>query len=80
MLIMKVIQVTFDEPLLKRLDRDAEVKRIGRSAVLRRAAEAYLRGKRDRAIAEAYRRGYADQPPTREEVGPWYEDPPWREE
>ena len=38
---MKAIQVMFDETLLKRLDADAEVRKVGRSAVLRRAA-AYL--------------------------------------
>jgi metal-responsive CopG/Arc/MetJ family transcriptional regulator len=55
---MKSIQVTLDEALLERLDRDEEVKRDGRSAVLRRAADLYLRQRRDRAIAEGYRRAY----------------------
>ena len=57
---MKPIQVLFDEDLLRRLDADSEVKRSGRSAVLRRAAAAYLRRKRSERIAEAYRRGYKD--------------------
>ncbi len=55
---MKAIQVTFDERLLTRLDADEEVKREGRSVVLRRAAHEYLRRKRRRAIADAYCRGY----------------------
>jgi hypothetical protein len=55
---MKPIQVTFDERLLKELDADPEVKRDGRSLVLRRAAYEYLRRKRRSAIAEAYRRAY----------------------
>lgn len=55
---MKPIQVLIDEPLLRRLDADAEVKRDGRSAVLRRAASEYLRGRRARRITEAYRKGY----------------------
>jgi len=57
---MKPIQVLFDEELLKRLDSDIEVKKEGRSAVLRRATVAYLRKKRSERIAEAYRRGYKD--------------------
>jgi metal-responsive CopG/Arc/MetJ family transcriptional regulator len=56
---MKAIQITLDEALLAALDSDDEVKRDGRSAVLRRAAADYLRRKRRSAIAEAYRRGYS---------------------
>ena len=55
---MKAIQVTFDERLLKQLDADPEVKRDGRSLVLRRAAYDYLRRKRRTAIAAAYRKAY----------------------
>jgi metal-responsive CopG/Arc/MetJ family transcriptional regulator len=55
---MKAIQITVDEEFLARFDRDPEVKRLGRSAVLRRAAEAYLRDRRKRAIAAAYRQAY----------------------
>ena len=55
---MKVIQVTIDERLLLRLDGDAEAKRDGRSAVIRRAVSEYLRAKRRADIAEAYRRAY----------------------
>ena len=32
---MKAIQITFDEGLLETLDRDEEVQRNGRSAVIR---------------------------------------------
>jgi metal-responsive CopG/Arc/MetJ family transcriptional regulator len=55
---MKPIQVMFDETLLKRLDADAEVRKVGRSAVLRRAAAEYLRRSRAERIAAAYRRAY----------------------
>ena len=39
---MKAIQVMFDEDLLAQLDADEDVKKKGRSAVLREAATAYL--------------------------------------
>ena len=55
---MKAIQITLDERLLAALDADPEVKRDGRSAVMRRATGEYLRRKRRASIAEAYRRGY----------------------
>jgi metal-responsive CopG/Arc/MetJ family transcriptional regulator len=57
---MKSIQVLFDESLLERLDADDEVKSDGRSAVLRRAAEAYLKARRARATKEAYQRAYGN--------------------
>lgn len=56
---MKAIQVTFDEHLLAELDRTEEVRRDGRSAVLRRAAQEYLTRQRRSEIAESYSRGYA---------------------
>jgi metal-responsive CopG/Arc/MetJ family transcriptional regulator len=49
---MKAIQVTLDEEFLAKLDADEEVRCDGRSAVLRRAAEQYLRRRRHRAIRD----------------------------
>jgi len=51
---MKAIRVTLDDALLARLDADEEVRRDGRSAVLRRAADQYLRSRHERAVAEQY--------------------------
>lgn len=48
----------FDETLLQRLDADEEVRRTGRSAVLRRAAAEYLRRRRAKKTADAYVRAY----------------------
>ena len=42
---MKPIQVMFDEKLLAHLDADDEVRKDGRSAVMRRAVADYLRRK-----------------------------------
>ena len=49
-----------DESLLEALDADEEVRRDGRSAVLRRATAEYLRRRRAQRIDEQYRRAYAD--------------------
>ena len=76
---MKPIQVLFDEALLRRLDDDDEVRRVGRSAVLRRAAAEYLRRRRFRRIAEAYRRGYADGQGLGEEWTGWDREGSWPE-
>ncbi|MBI5480959.1 MAG: hypothetical protein HY906_19020 [Deltaproteobacteria bacterium] len=40
---MRKINATFDLELLKLLDANEEVRRLGRSAVLRKAVKQYLR-------------------------------------
>jgi metal-responsive CopG/Arc/MetJ family transcriptional regulator len=72
---MKAIQVTFDDALLDRLDRDEEVRREGRSAVLRRAADLYLRQRRQRSIADAYRRAYGGGVDA--ELSGWSDEGSW---
>ncbi|MBY0496263.1 MAG: ribbon-helix-helix domain-containing protein [Cyanobacteria bacterium] len=74
---MKAIQVTLDEALLDRLDRDEEVRRDGRSAVLRRAADQYLRQRRRRSIAEAYRLAYDGAAGVETELAGWSDEGVW---
>ena len=57
---MKAVQVMFDEALLSQLDAQREVKKLGRSAVLRRLAQDYLERVREAAIDARYRKGYSD--------------------
>ena len=76
---MKAIQITFDERLLEKLDSDAEVKREGRSAVIRRAVADYLQKRRRATIAEAYQRGYGKQPPDADLSG-WVDEGVWPDE
>ena len=76
---MKAIQITVDEGLLAKLDADEEVKRCGRSAVMRRAVFDYLRRKRRTAIAEAYRKAYGKSSKDPELEG-WAEEGAWPEQ
>lgn len=76
---MKPIQVLFDETLLRRLDADEEVKRLGRSAVLRRAVAEYLRKRRTRTTAERYRRAYGKRDGLGEEFRGWEDEGAWPE-
>ena len=76
---MKPIQVLFDEPLLRRLDSDGEVRKFGRSAVLRRAATEYLRRARARRIAEAYLRAYGEAGGLGGEFAGWEDEGSWPE-
>ncbi len=74
---MKPIQVLIDEPLLKRLDADPEVRRLGRSEVVRRATADYLRRTRSRQISEAYRRAYAGAAGLGDEWSHWEDEGAW---
>lgn len=74
---MKAIQVMFDERLLKVLDSDPDVRREGRSAVLRRAAEEYLHRKRATEIRDSYRKAYAGGKGLASELGGWEDEGVW---
>jgi metal-responsive CopG/Arc/MetJ family transcriptional regulator len=74
---MKPIQVLIDQPLLRQLDADPEVKQVGRSEVLRRAAAAYLRRSRTRRIAEAYAKAYERGAGLAEEWAGWEDEGTW---
>jgi metal-responsive CopG/Arc/MetJ family transcriptional regulator len=76
---MKAIQITLDTELLKRLDADDDVRREGRSAVLRRAAEEYLARRRKRAIAEQYERAYRKDPGLGDDFSGWQDEGAWPE-
>jgi metal-responsive CopG/Arc/MetJ family transcriptional regulator len=76
---MKAIQVSMDDGLLARLDADEEVRRDGRSAVLRRAADLYLRQRRSRAIASAYERAYRRKDGLGREFADWEGEGSWPE-
>lgn len=75
--IMKSIQITVDDDLLQRLDADADVRRDGRSAVIRRAAEAYLASAERRRIAEAYRRAYGGAVESDPDLDGWAGEGVW---
>ena len=77
---MKAIQVTLDEGLLAKLDADPEVRRDGRSAVLRRAATEYLQRRRKRAIAAQYTKAYGDNPGLSDEFDGWEHEGAWPEQ
>jgi metal-responsive CopG/Arc/MetJ family transcriptional regulator len=74
---MKAVQVLIDEPLLAELDADEEVRRDGRSAVLRRAIRDYLKRRRRQAIARQYREVYADGKGLGDEFEGWEKQGEW---
>ena len=76
---MKAIQITVDDALLARLDRDPDEKRLGRSAVFRHAVDAYLRRRRKREVAEAYHRAYGTADSRHDDLEGWAEEGVWPE-
>ena len=76
---MKAIQVMMDEQLLRRLDADAEVRHVGRSAVIRRAAAEYLRQRRADRVSEAYATAYGQGPGLGDELAGWECEGVWPE-
>ncbi len=66
-----------DEDLLDRLDRSAEVRRDGRSALLRKAAKEYLERQRQAEIAEQYRSAYGGSGGLDREFEGWEEQGEW---
>ena len=76
---MKSVQITFDEALLAVLDATEEVKKDGRSAVMRRAVEMYLRQRRQWEIAERYRAAYAAAGGPMEGFEGWEDQGAWPE-
>lgn len=76
---MKHVQILIDEPLLKRLDADPEVRRLGRSEVLRRAAIDYLKRRQTRRIEDEYRRAYGRERGLGDEFAGWEGQGAWPE-
>jgi metal-responsive CopG/Arc/MetJ family transcriptional regulator len=57
----KAVQISMDTDLLRRIDRDPEVRNRGRSAFVRSAVELYLKAKRRRDVDQAIARAYEGQ-------------------
>ena len=68
----------FDEDLLAALDKTAEVREKGRSAVLRQLTSAFLRQSREREIDSQYERAYTSvEEPLGKDFEGWEEEGVW---
>lgn len=74
---MKAIQITFDEELLRELDATEEVKREGRSALMRRAVAEYLARRSRQSIADRYRKAYGGSKGLGDEFAGWEDQGEW---
>jgi metal-responsive CopG/Arc/MetJ family transcriptional regulator len=57
---MKPIQIMMDEQLLTELDADEEVRKSGRSAVIRKIVAEYIDYRHRKTVASQYRRAYGE--------------------
>lgn len=71
---MPRVQVILGEELLERLDATPEVKKYGRSAVLRRATEEYLHRRSSHEIAERYAAAYGQASDIHKEFAGWEDE------
>jgi predicted transcriptional regulator len=76
---MKAVQVMFDEELLRRLAQSEEVRERGRSEVVRRAVDDYLRRRERERISRCYREAYSDTEQLDQELDGWTEVGEWPE-
>jgi len=74
---MKPVQVMFDEDILRRLSESVEVRERGRSEVVRRAVDLYLRQRENEAIANRYAHAYAATNQLEDELDGWTEESAW---
>ncbi len=74
---MKRMKILMDEELLARLDDDEEVRRSGRSKVLRGLVSAYLESRRDERLDAQYQQGYGNDLRVSEEFAGWDEEGSW---
>lgn len=69
-----------DEELLQALDKDREVQRLGRSAVIRQITIEYLKRERRNEIAKQYKHAYEPHKGALEEdFGAWSNEGIWPE-
>ena len=75
--LMKTIQMTIDEALLKTIDKLCRARRTTRSALIREALEAEIRRDRLKSDERRHAEGYARHPVQRGEFEPWLEQQDW---
>jgi metal-responsive CopG/Arc/MetJ family transcriptional regulator len=74
------VQISIDEELLRAIDRDPDARKLGRSAVIRRALRFYLLARERNEINEAYDRAYGGRgDDVYEEFGPLLRGQAWPE-
>lgn len=77
---MKPVQVMLDEKLLQLLANSEEVRKRGRSAVVRQAVLEYLKRVEHDEISRRYRKAYSRTATIEKELDGWEEEGEWPED
>ena len=77
---MKNVQISFDEKLLKTVDRYATSSQLTRSAVVREAVKTWIRQKEIDEFEDAWINKLKEDPPDVEEAEVWLKAEKWGEE
>jgi metal-responsive CopG/Arc/MetJ family transcriptional regulator len=75
--MIKTVQVTIDETLLKQVDNVVAELGTNRSAFMRDALQLALRQRQLRMLEEQHRAGYEQQPVTADEFDIWQDEQIW---
>lgn len=75
--IVKTIQMTIDEPLLKAVDRASKARKTTRSAFIRSAVEAELDREQARVEEARHADGYSRKPAAKGEFDAWQKEQDW---
>jgi Arc/MetJ-type ribon-helix-helix transcriptional regulator len=76
-LLMKTVQMTLDDDLVRAVDDIVKQQRTSRSEFTRKALRHALKQFRDEQMEKAHRNGYANKPVGTEEFSVWDEEQEW---
>lgn len=75
--LMRTIQMTIDEPLLKAVDRTIRQRKTTRSAFIREAIASSLKQSQTQSLEQRHVEGYARAPVTSGELDGWGDEQDW---
>ena len=78
-IMMKTVQMTLDEALVRKVDRAARKLHTSRSGFTRDALRRALHDLKMEELEEKHRRGYAQAPVAEGEFSVWEEEQEWGE-
>lgn len=77
---MKNIQISFDEELLKTIDRFAASSQLTRSAAVREAVKTWIRNKKTKEFEDVWIKKLIENPPDPKEAEVWLNVESWSDE
>ncbi len=75
--VMKTVQMTLDDDLVKSVDEIVKQQKTSRSEFTRKALRSALKKIRDQQLEKAHRIGYAKNPVGLEEFSIWEDEQEW---